>query len=303
MNASLHAPVMLDEVLAAAAGRRRAVDATLGDGGHALALRQRGMQVLGIDRDPSAIRRAQSRLGDDGISYLQAIYSAPEALAAMREFSPDFLLADLGVSGPQLDEDARGFSFRTGAPLDMRMGSGDVTAAEFLNSESEQEIARILRDYGDERRARRLAAEIVRRRARAPFATSDDLVNAIRAVLGRTSGPPEFARIFQAVRIAVNEELEGLDRAMPAFLDALEPDGVLAVISYHSGEDRRVKQAYRTWERGCTCPPKYPVCTCGNVPRGHASPRRGVTPSEQELAVNPRARSARLRIFRKGNGD
>jgi len=296
-----HVPVLLAPILAAAAGASRVVDATLGDGGHAEALRRGGAALLGIDRDPGAIARARARLGDDGIEYLESPYAAPGALAAVARFGPDFILLDLGVSSRQLDEEARGFTFRPGAALDMRMSAAGPTAADFLNTAPEAELARVFFEYADERKSRRLAQEIVRRRARAPFAASDDLVNAIRAVLGPRSGPGDFARLFQAVRIAVNDELGGLALALPAFRDALAPGGALAVISYHSGEDRLVKHAYREWERDCICPPRQPVCTCAARPSGRAEPRRAIAPDDDEVAANPRARSARLRIFRKAD--
>ncbi len=293
-----HAPVLLDAVLAAAEGGTRAVDATIGDGGHAAALLEAGFTVLGIDRDPAAIARARERLTGREITLLEAAYADDEALAAVRGFAPDFILMDLGVSSPQIDEEGRGFTFRPGAPLDMRMGRSGRTAADVLNEEPESGLQRMFADYGDERRARPLAREIVRRRARAPFLDSDDLVNAIRAVLGRSSGPGDFARLFQAVRIVVNDELEGLEHALPAFRDALEPVGTLAVISYHSGEDRLVKHAFREWARACVCPPRQPVCTCRGHALGRVEPRRPVVPSEDEVSRNPRARSAHLRIFR-----
>ena len=296
-----HVPVLLAPILAAAAGASRVVDATLGDGGHADALRRGGAALLGIDRDPGAIARARARLGDDGIEYLESPYAAPGALAAVARFGPDFILLDLGVSSRQLDEEARGFTFRPGAALDMRMSAAGPTAADFLNTAAEAELARVFFEYGDERKSRRLAQEIVRRRVRAPFAASDDLVNAIRAVLGPRSGPGDFARLFQAVRIAVNDELGGLALALPAFRDALAPGGALAVISYHSGEDRLVKHAYREWERDCICPPRQPVCTCAARSSGRAEPRRAIAPDDDEVAANPRARSARLRIFRKAD--
>src|SRR5690606_17500634 len=248
--------------------------------------------------DPAAIARSRERLGDTGIRYLESAYAAPEAIEAVRNFTPDFILLDLGVSSRQFDEFERGFTFRPGAVLDMRMSGRGTTAADLLNSAPEAELAQILYEYGDERRARPLAREIVRRRGRAAFATSDDVVNAIRAVLGPRSGPGDFARTFQALRIAVNEELTGLESALPAFRDALEPGGRLAVISYHSGEDRLVKHRFRDWERDCVCPPHQPVCTCDTRAFGQAVPLRPIVPGAAEIAANPRARSARLRIFR-----
>ncbi|MES2125550.1 MAG: 16S rRNA (cytosine(1402)-N(4))-methyltransferase RsmH [Gemmatimonadota bacterium] len=294
----LHVPVLLDPIRARAAGAKRVVDATLGHGGHAAAFLAAGADVLGIDRDPDAIETARQRLGASHISYLLAPYASPEAVEAVTAFHPDFILLDLGVSSRQLDDAERGFTFRAGAPLDMRMGPDAPTAAEWLAGTDEAEIARVLREYADEPRARRLASELVRRRGNAPFLVSDDLVNGIRAALGPKSGPPDFARIFQAVRIAVNAELIGLELVLPAFRDALVPGGTIAVISYHSGEDRLVKGAFRDWGAGCVCPPGLPQCICHRVPMGRAEPRKAIVPSESELVANPRARSAKLRFFR-----
>jgi 16S rRNA (cytosine1402-N4)-methyltransferase len=295
-----HVPVLLAPVLAAARAAARvaprAVDATLGHGGHAAALADEGLRVLGIDRDPDAIATARARLGER-IEYLEAPYASPEALAAAARLQPGFVLLDLGVSSRQLDEAGRGFTFRPGAALDMRMGPAGPTAAELLNGAPAGVLERIFADYGDERHARRLAREIDRRRAHHPFATSDDFVNAIRAVLGPRAGPPDFARLFQAVRIAVNDEIEGLAAALPALRDALAPGGTLAVITYHSGEDRVVKQSFREWASACICPPRQPVCTCRGHALGRMEPRKPILPSPDEIAANPRARSAKLRIF------
>ena len=297
-TSAYHLPVLLDAVRTAAAGAQRAVDATLGDGGHAAALVAGGAEVLGIDRDPTALARARGRLGESRIRYLESPYAAPAALDAVAGFAPDFILLDLGVSSRQLDEESRGFTFRPGAPLDMRMGAG-ASAATLLAEADEAELTRIFGEYGDERRARRLAREVVRRRARQPFATSDDLVNAIRGALGPGTGPGDFARLFQAVRIAVNDELGGLASALPAFRDALVPGGRLAVISYHSGEDRLVKHLFRDWEGRCVCPPRQPVCTCSPHSYGRAEPRKAIVAGRHEVAANPRARSAKLRFFRR----
>jgi 16S rRNA (cytosine1402-N4)-methyltransferase len=296
-----HRPVLVEPLLAAAGRPSRAVDATLGDGGHAEALRDAGAEVLGIDRDPEAIAVARGRLGDDRIQYLEASFASEDALAAVARFAPDLVLLDLGVSSRQLDEDARGFSFRPGAPLDMRMSGAGRSAADFLNGVDEPTLVTTFVEYGDEPRARRLAGEVRRRRERRPFVVSDDFVNAIRAVLGPQSGPPDFARLFQAVRIAVNEELEGLEAGLPAFRDALVPGGLLAVISYHSGEDRVVKHAFQDWSRRCICPPAHPICTCRGRPLGRAEPRKALVPDATEIEANPRARSARLRLFRVGD--
>jgi len=296
MTETYHLPVLSDAVLAAAQGAHRVVDATLGGGGHAALLAATGAALLGIDRDPAAIAAARLRPELAGITTLQSAYAEPAALAAIRDFHPDFILMDLGVSSHQLDDAGRGFTFRPGAPLDMRMSATGISAGQWLDSADESELRRVFADYGDERRAGALAREILRRRARGRFEISDDLVNVIRAVLGPRSGPGDFARLFQAVRIEINGELEGLEIALPALRDALTPGGRLAVISYHSGEDRLVKHGFREWARSCICPPELPQCIC----RGRALGRvvgRPQAAEESEIAANPRARSARLRIF------
>jgi 16S rRNA (cytosine1402-N4)-methyltransferase len=298
--APYHVPVLLPEVLHAAVGAGRIVDATLGGGGHAAAFLGLGAQVLGIDRDPRAIQTARARFGDR-VELLQAAYGDAPALSAIARFRPEFILLDLGVSSHQLDDESRGFSFRPGAPLDMRMESAGPTAADFLNDAPIDELSRSFREFGDEPRARRLAQEIARRRQRSPFRVSDDLVNAVRAVLGPRSGPPDFARLFQAVRIAVNAELEGLTRALPAMREALTPGGRLAAISYHSGEDRIVKRAFQEWAKACVCPPGTPLCTCRGRPLGRVEPRKPILPSADEIQHNPRARSAKLRLFRNSD--
>ncbi len=300
-STTFHVPVLLEPVVAAAGKACRAVDATLGDGGHAAAFLELGMQVLGIDRDPEALTISRARLGENRIQYLLAPFASSEAMAAVQKFRADFILLDLGVSSRQLDQEARGFTFRPGAPLDMRMGASGLSAADILNTAPAGALETLFRDQGDERRARRLATEIVRRRTRQPFTTSDDLVNAIRATLGAKAGPSEFARLFQAVRMAVNDEAGQLTRALSAFRDALNPGGRLSIITYHSGEDRLVKQAFRDWARSCVCPPELPVCICRGRALGRVEPRKPILPGPNELAVNSRARSAKLRIFQTDN--
>ncbi|MGH7702049.1 MAG: 16S rRNA (cytosine(1402)-N(4))-methyltransferase RsmH [Gemmatimonadales bacterium] len=294
--------MLLRPVLRAGEGASRVVDATVGGGGHAAAFLAGGARVLGIDRDPDAIAAARVRLGEAGITYLEASFGAPVALAAVASFRPEFILLDLGVSSRQLDDPSRGFTFRPGAPLDMRMGEEGDSAAELLNGLDQASLTKIFTDYADERKSGRLAREIVRRRERVPFAISDDLVNAIRAVLGPRSGPGDFARLFQAIRIAVNDELEVLEHALVRFRDALAPGGRLAVISYHSGEDRVVKHLFRDWARACICPSRSPVCTCRGHPLGRMEPTKPIVADAAEVAANPRARSARLRVFRVGHG-
>ena len=296
-----HVPVLARVVREWALGSQRAVDATAGGGGHAALLRAAGAQVLAIDRDPEALATARDSLGAEGLTYLAAPFGSAEALAAVAAHRPDRILIDLGVSSHQLDAVARGFTFRPGAALDMRMTAGQgATAADLLNSWPEPRLTEAFIADADQPppRARALARAIVRRRAGAtPFRTSDDLVNAIREVLGPRSGPPDFARVFQAVRIAVNEEREQLTRALLAFRDALIPGGRLGVIAYHSGEDRVAKQAFREWARACICPPRQPVCTCRGHALGSVLTRKAVSPDAAEIAANPRARSARFRSF------
>ncbi len=297
-----HVPVLAEAVARLAHDRRRAVDCTVGAGGHAALLLEAGARVLAVDADPAAVAAAQARLDPGHATVRHGRFADPAILDAIRGFRPDFVLLDLGVSSHQLDNDARGFSFRPGISLDMRMDPAAArTAAHLLNAYPERELARLFREHADEPRARRLARAIVRRRQGRPFAASDDLVNAIREVLGSRAGPAEFARLFQAVRIEVNDELGQLGQALPALRDALVPNGVLAVISYHSGEDRIVKQAFAGWARSCVCPPGQPVCTCRGRALGYRVARRPATPEPDEVAANPRARSARLRGFVKGD--
>jgi 16S rRNA (cytosine1402-N4)-methyltransferase len=296
-----HLPVLLDEVIALLGGCRRVLDATAGGGGHSAALLARGAAVLALDKDPDAVAVLPGRLGASP-TVLRLDFVDAASHPAVTAFRPDGVLLDLGVSSRQLDDASRGFTFRPGAPLDMRMSRDGRSAAEWLNRSDEEQLTRTFADYGDEPRARPLAREIVRRRSRASFATSDDLVNAIRAVKGARSGPADFARLFQAVRIAVNDELARLARALPAMLELLEPEGVMAVISYHSGEDRIVKRSFREWARACVCPPGQPVCACRGRPLGRLLTRRSVAPGKAELSKNPRSRSARLRGFRKAEG-
>jgi 16S rRNA (cytosine1402-N4)-methyltransferase len=304
-HATYHAPVMVREVLELLAPERGGTffDGTLGGGGHTEAMLEAGAatRVIGVDRDPEALQVAGRRLERFGPRLDLARASFADAAERLTVELAGALL-DLGVSSRQIDADERGFTFREGAPLDMRMDGAEpprASAADVLNEASESELADIFHHFGQERRARKLAAEVVRRRRNRPFVTSDDLVGAVRGVLGPRSGPSDFARIFQALRIAVNDELEALDRALPALREALQPGGVLAVLSYHSLEDRRVKHAFREWSRTCVCPPELPVCICRGRALGDTLTRKPIEASPEEVEANPRARSARLRGWRK----
>jgi len=298
--------VLAAEVLDYLGRKERVLDGTLGGGGHALALLAGGTaSVAGIDRDPDSILEARTRLAEfERTGRFRAVEANYADLGEVEELvaeSFDGILLDLGISSHQIDATERGFSFRPGAPLDMRMGKGggDLDAAELLNTSDTMTLGSIFRDFGDEPRAMRLAREVVRRRGTAPFATSDDLVGAIRGALGPRTGPADFARLFQAVRIAVNDELRGLERALPSLRDRLTPGGTIVVIAYHSGEDRIVKNAFRDWSADCICPPKQPVCTCRGRPLGTTLTRRAIVAGEFETIRNPRARSARLRAWQR----
>ena len=301
-DSEYHAPVLAAEVLALLQGARCVLDGTLGGGGHSRALLEAGVdRVIGIDRDPTALAEARQRLASfgDRFAAVEGNYAYPDRIDALNGIAFDGIVLDLGVSSRQLDDERRGFSFRTGAPLDMRMGNdAEWDAATLLADEREGELARIFREYGDEPTAGRLAREVVRRRETKAFATSDDLVNAIRGALGARTDAGDFARIFQAVRIAVNGELRDLERALPALRDRLTPGGTFAVIAYHSGEDRIVKNAFRDWSTACICPPKQPVCTCRGKPLGELLMRKAIVAGPEETRRNVRSRSARLRGYR-----
>ena len=303
-DSAYHAPVLVDDVLRLLAGAGRVLDGTLGGGGHSAALLAAGAEVDATDRDARALEVARARLADyerDGRFHAHlANYADAPTLPELEGVRFDGVLLDLGISSHQIDDPARGFTFREGAPLDMRMGDEDGTAADLLNDADERELARVFREYGDEPKAGRLAREVVRRRGNRPFATSDDFVGAIRGALGARTGPGDFARLFQAVRIAVNAELPRLEEALPALRDLLAPGGVIAVIAYHSGEDRLVKHAFREWSLDCVCPPKMLHCTCRGRALGETLTRKAVVASDDETRRNPRARSARLRAWRRG---
>lgn len=303
---SYHEPVMVDEVLEYLdpRGDRLYLDGTVGGGGHARALLERceGCRLVAVDRDPEALAEARETLEafTGRVRFLHERFDQAVRDPEVRDRGLDGALLDLGVSSHQLDEDARGFAFRRGVGLDMRMNPGDeMDAAAFLARADEAELGTVFRELGEERRGRQLAREVVKRRATEALTSSDDLVAALTVVLQRPPTPQEKARIFQALRIAVNEELDALEKGLPALRDVLVDGGVLVVIAYHSLEDRIVKHAFREWSRSCICPPQMPICTCRGEPLGKTLTRKPIYPGDGEISRNSRARSARLRAWRK----
>lgn len=301
-----HVPVLVDEVVRLLDPKRGGVylDGTLGGGGHSEALlragAESGARVVGVDRDAEALAEAWARLSAYGERFEARQGDFADAVEALETELAGALL-DLGVSSHQIDEAARGFSFRPGSPLDMRMSPDEEgpTAAAVLNEYSEEGLVRVLREYGEEPRARPIARRVVGRRVEHPFRTSDDLNAVLEEVYGRGLTAQDQARIYQALRIEVNGELASLDRALEAVRERLGVGGVVAVIAYHSLEDRRVKNAFREWSRSCVCPEELPVCVCRGAPLGELLTRKPIRPSEREVAENPRSRSARLRAWRK----
>jgi 16S rRNA (cytosine1402-N4)-methyltransferase len=302
---SSHEPVLLQpviEYLRPARDDGTLVDATVGLGGHAEALLERYQRarLVAIDRDPVALELARERLARfaDRVTFLRGRHeSLIENLKQSNTTNVSGVLADLGVSSMQLDDASRGFSFRFDAPLDMRMGPESASAADLVNSLEERELARILREYGEEPSARRIARAIVDARGEAPIETTSQLAAVIRSVKRSRPGDIDPSTLtFQALRIAANDELSGLDRFIGDAVDMLEPGGRIAVISFHSLEDRIVKRAFRRLEGECTCPPGMPVCGCGAVELVEILTSRPVTASEDEVNRNPRSRSAKLRV-------
>ncbi len=279
------------------------LDGTVGGGGHAwLILREsRGCTVVAVDRDPEALRESERRLAEFSgrVRFVRARFDDAVSAAGIRPGELAGVLLDLGVSSHQLDADERGFAFRRGVVLDMRMNPElPLTAEAILAQSSEEELTDVFVRFGELRRGRRLAREIVRRRDTRPLTSSDDLVAALARALGRAPGQSEKARTFQALRIAVNDELVALGAALPRLRDALRPGAAFVVIAYHSLEDRIVKDAFREWSRACVCPPELPVCVCRGRPLGQVMTRKPERPTPEELTRNPRARSARLRAWR-----
>ncbi|MBQ8313357.1 MAG: 16S rRNA (cytosine(1402)-N(4))-methyltransferase RsmH [Clostridia bacterium] len=307
----IHEPVLLKEVLQWMDVQPGGAycDGTLGGGGHSGAmLRQSGgtATLYGIDRDMMAINAASERLGQfAGFHALHGnFHDGKELLQAAGAPLLDGVLLDLGVSSPQLDKGERGFSYHEDAPLDMRMDTTQgITAADLLNTASEAEIARIIKDYGEEKWAARIARIICEHRAKKPMETTFDLVHAVdaaipKAVRRKDDGHPA-RRTFQAIRITVNDELDPLDKALCDFVDCLKPGGRLLVITFHSLEDRLVKRCFQRLQNPCTCPPKAPICTCGKKPMVKVLAKGAVPPTDEEVERNPRARSAKLRVCEK----
>jgi 16S rRNA (cytosine1402-N4)-methyltransferase len=280
------------------------VDATAGAGGHAEALLEAdpGVRVLAIDRDPEALELARERLARFGgrVAFHAGNFAdLGDALDAAAGGEPRGILADLGVSSMQLDEARRGFSFRRDGPLDMRMGTGGVSAADIVANASAAELSRIFREYGEERMAHRIARRIVEERAREPIHTTRRLASIVAGVTGRRGEIDPATRVFQALRIEVNQELAALARFLKSAVERLAIEGRIAVLAYHSLEDREVKETFRRESAGCLCPPGMPVCVCGGRRVLRVVTRRPIRPGAAEIAANPRSRSARLRAAEK----
>ncbi len=286
------------------------VDGTLGGGGHSYRIAEKlteGGRLIGIDQDRDALQAAGQRLDPfrDRVTLVHDNYEhMGRVLSDLRIDKIDGILLDLGVSSYQLDNPERGFSYNTDAPLDMRMDRDDnaLTAREIVNTWSAGELSDILRDYGEERYARAIAANIVKEREKAPLETTGQLSEIVRRSIPKKMqqrGGNPCKRTFQAIRIACNRELDVLADSLDEMMDRLAPGGRFCVITFHSLEDRIVKTAFRSWENPCTCPPEFPVCVCGRKPMGRCVSRKAILPSKEELDHNKRSASAKLRIFEK----
>lgn len=302
-----HIPVMLYEAVDGLSVRPDGiyVDGTAGGGGHSAEILSRLTTgtLYSIDQDPDAIAEVTRRFKDNDRSViLQGNFSEMQALLAEKGvFSVDGVLLDIGVSSHQLDEGARGFSYHEDAPLDMRMSQSGPTAADFVNTAELSELSRVISLYGEEKFAYSIAKGIVRAREDKPIETTLELAEIVKANVPqkvRRDGHPA-RKTFQAIRIAVNRELEVLEKGLDAAFELLSPGGRLSVITFHSLEDRVVKQFMKDKAQGCTCPKDFPVCVCGNTPKGKIITRKPIVPSEEELERNPRARSAKLRVMEK----
>ena len=291
-----HKPVLFEETIESLGIQPEGIyiDGTAGGGGHSGAILERLTtgKLLSIDRDPDAIAVVRARLS-----------KYPGSIVAMGNFSEmDRIAAEIGVSSFQLDTAERGFSYHSDAPLDMRMSKSGTSAADLVNTLSWQQLAEIISRYGEDKSAARIAKGIAAARERKPIETTAELAEIVResmpAAVRRAEGHPA-RRTFQALRIAVNGELDALRSGLAAAFGLLKPGGRLAVITFHSLEDRIVKQQMNAWCTGCTCPKDFPVCVCGKKPQGRLLYKKGLAPGEAELSENPRARSARLRVIEK----
>lgn len=304
-----HTPVLLDEVLTLFKenGVSRFVDGTLGGAGHSSALLEAlpDAEMLGIDQDPNAIAAATEKLQKYGnrARVARGQYADMQSIASEHNFSGiNGILLDIGVSSPQIDSAERGFSFRFDGPLDMRMNpEASLTAAQILNTYSEQELADIFFNYGEERRSRQVARAVVRRREAQPWTNTAEFAELVSSVVGKANqhGLNPATRCFQALRIAVNDELGQLQRGLESALELLEPNGILAVISFHSLEDRKIKQFFNYQAAECVCPPGLPVCVCGKVKTMEVLTKKAIRPSEEEMERNPRSTCSKLRAAKK----
>ena len=314
MSEFAHTSVLLDETIEALRIRPNGiyVDGTLGGAGHSSVICEHlgpeGM-LIGIDQDEAAIEAATKRLEPykdrTRITIVRDNYrNVIPILNGMGIDKIDGMLLDLGVSSYQFDEEGRGFSYRFDAPLDMRMDQRQSTSArDIVNGYSEQELYRIIRDYGEDPFAKNIAKHIVKRRNEKPIETTFELTEVIKAAIPakvREKGGHPSKRTFQAIRIECNQELEVLREALDSVIDHLTPGGRFAIITFHSLEDRMVKQTFRDVENPCTCPPNFPTCVCGKKSKGKVVTRKAILPSEEELERNPRSASAKLRVFEKG---
>ena len=299
----VHKSVLFDEAVKALDlnENKIIIDGTAGGGGHSKEIAKAAKRLIAIDRDPDAVKVLKSRLGQfDNVTVVHDNFSNIKAiLSSLNIDKIDGLLLDLGVSSFQLDNGDRGFSYHQNAPLDMRMSKSGLSAADVVNTYSQNELADIIYRYSEEKYSRSIAANIVKARQDKPIETTFELVDIIKASMPqkamRDSHPAR--RTFQAIRIEVNAELDALKSALDDAFDCLNSGGRIAVITFHSLEDRIVKEKFAHWCKGCTCPKEFPVCVCGNKPKGKAY--KSVSPSAAELEENPRARSSRLRIFEK----
>lgn len=300
----VHKSVLFDEAISALELNEQKIiaDGTAGGGGHSKEIAKTAKRLIAIDQDPDAISVLNERIG-----------ALPNVTIVHNNFSDiknivdnlgldgiDGMLLDLGVSSFQLDNGDRGFSFHQDAPLDMRMSKNGLSAYDVVNSYDEQSLADVIWRYGEEKFSRSIAKNIVKSRADKPIETTFELVDIIKSSMPQREmkkGHPA-RKTFQAIRIEVNDELEKLSQALDNAFDVLNPGGIIAVITFHSLEDRIVKEKFAEWTRGCTCPKEFPICVCGNKPKGEL-PFKSKAPSEKELADNPRARSSRLRAFKK----